>query len=138
MTADHPKLPWETHGARLHWPRDLHLAYVIARMGVARSADVWPLLFGSHPAGKIGVARLQRLGLLRMFPRAHPSAHGWYGLIPEAATWVAEAMGCAESELRIVHGISRMNLSAVRDRNRFWVSVVLGCRRQVGTCYEAG
>lgn len=128
----HPKLPWETAGVRLHWPRDGHAAYVVGRMGVVRSVDVWPLLYGSHGAGKIGFARLQRLGLLRMFPRAHLSEHAWYGLVPEAASWLAEAMGCEESELRIVYGVSRMNLSAVRDRNRFWAGVVLACRSREG------
>lgn len=132
MTDEHPKLPWDVSGVRLHWPRDAHLAYVVSRMSVARSADVWPLLYGSHGAGKIGFARLQKLSLLRVFPRANLAAHAWYGLVPEAASWVAETMGCDEGELRVVHGISRMNLSAVRDRNRFWVSAVLACRLREG------
>lgn len=132
MTDERPKLSWETPGVRLHLPRDVHAAYVVGRMGVVRSADVWPLLYGSHGAGKIGFARLQRLGLLRMFPRPHLSEHAWYGLVPEAASWVAEAMGCEASELRIVYGVSRMNLPAVRDRNRFWASVVLACRARQG------
>lgn len=132
MTEGAPKLPWDVKGARLHWPRDAHLAYVVSRMGVARSVDVWPLLYGSHGAGKMGFARLQKLSLLRVFPRANLAAHAWYGLVPEAAPWVAEAMGCDEGELRVVHGISRMNLGAVRDRNRFWVSAVLACRARAG------
>jgi hypothetical protein len=122
------RLPWATPGARLHLPRDLHLAYIIGRMGVACSADVWPLLFGSRVAAKIGFARLQRLGLLRLFPRRNPSELGWYGLVPDAAPWVAEAMGCDDVELRVVHGVARMNLQAVRARNRLWVSVVQACR----------
>lgn len=132
MTERAPKLPWDAKGVRLHWPRDAHLAYVVSRMGVARSVDVWPLLYGSHGAGKMGFARAQKLSLLRLFPRANLSEHAWYGLVPEAASWVAEAMGCEESELRVVHGVSRMNLSAVRDRNRFWVSAVLACRAREG------
>lgn len=132
MTESAPKLPWDVKGVRLHWPRDAHLVYVVSRMGIARSVDVWPLLYGSHGAGKMGFARLQRLSLLRMFPRANLAEHAWYGLVPEAAPWVAEAMGCDEDELRVVHGISRMNLGAVRDRNRFWVSAVLACRARAG------
>lgn len=132
MTDVPPCLPWETAGVRLHWPRDGHAAYLVGRMGVVRSVDVWPLLYGSHGAGKIGFARLQRLGLLRMFPRENLAAHAFYGLVPQAAPWLAEAIGCEEEELRVVHGISRMNLSAVRDRNRFWTSVVLACRARSG------
>lgn len=132
LTEGTPQLPWAAPGARLHWPRDGHLAYLVGRMGVVRSVDVWPVLYGSHSAGKIGFARLQRLGLLRGFERTNLAAHAWYGLAPQAVTWVAQAMGCAERELRVVHGIARMNLAMVRDRNRLWVSVVLACRSQSG------
>lgn len=128
-----PRLPWSTDGARLHLPRDLHAAYIIGRMGVATSADIWPVLWGSHGAGKFGFARLQRLGLVRMFPRRSPSELGWFGLAPQAAPWVADAMGCPEAELRIVHGVSRMNLGALRQRNRLWVSLVLASRASQGT-----
>lgn len=123
-----PSLPWTPEGARLHLPRDLHLAYIVGRMGVATSHDLWPLLYGSFGAGKFGFARLQRLGLLRMFPRKSPSEIGWFGLAKDAASWVAESMGCEEQELRVVQGIARANLSAVRQRNRLWVSIVLACR----------
>ncbi len=130
--AEKPRLPWSTTGARLHWPRDGHLAYVVGRMGVARSVDIAPLLYGSPGACRIGFARLQRLGLLRMFPRANLAEHGWYGLSQEASAWVAEAMGCEDHELRVVHGVSRMNLGAVRDRNRLWVSAVMASRATEG------
>ncbi|MDB4954443.1 MAG: Replication-relaxation [Myxococcales bacterium] len=121
------KLPWPTTGARLHAPRDPHLAYAVGRMAIATSADTWPLFFGSHSAGKTAYARLQRLGLLRSFPRS-PSEHAWYALTSEAAPWVAEVLNCDASELRTVQGISRLNLNAVRARNRLWVSTVVACR----------
>lgn len=131
-TGSLPRLPWSTGGARLHLPRDLHAAYIVGRMGAAASADVWPVLWGSHGAGKFGFARLQRLGLVRMFPRRSASELGWFGLAPQAASWVADEMGCPEAELRVVHGVSRMNLAALRQRNRLWVSLVLASRASQG------
>lgn len=122
------RLPWKPEGARLHLPRDVHAAYVVGRMGAATSYDLWPLLYGSHAAGKFGFARLQRLGLLRMFPRRSPSELGWFSVTAAAAPWVADAMGCDEREIRVVHGVARANLAAVRQRNRLWVSTVLACR----------
>lgn len=115
-------------GARLHLPRDLHVAYVIGRMGTATSLDVWPLFYGSPHTARFGFLRLQRLGVLRMFPRKEPTHPGWFTLTAEARPWVAEAMNCDESELRVVSGIARTNLAAVRGRNRLWVSLVLSCR----------
>jgi Replication-relaxation len=122
------KLPWRVEGARLHLPRDPHLAYIVGRMALATSMDTWPLLFDSRSAGKMGFARLQKLGLLRSFARPSQSDVAWYALAPDAAPWVADAMDCDLSDLRTVHGIARTNLIAVRARNRLWVATALTCR----------
>lgn len=126
-------LPWETRGARLHLPRDRDLAYVLGRMGIATSQDVAPLFFGSVHTARFAFLRLQKLGLLESFPRKSATDPAWFTLSRDAAPWVAEAMGCDESELRTVSGITRANLSAVRARNRLWVSLVLACRAAPGT-----
>lgn len=128
------RLPWETRGVRLHLPRDLHIAYMVGRMGVATSAHVGPLFYGSHNTARVGFHRLAKLGLLRVFERSDPSKPSWYGLAPVAAAWVIEGMECDDTEVRVVSGIRRMNLSMVDSRNRLWVSAVLAARASEGRC----
>jgi hypothetical protein len=117
-----------TPGARLHMPRDLHIAYTIGRMGVATAAHIGPLFYSSPNTARVGCARLLKLGLLRTFERPDVSRPAWYALASEASGWVAEQIDCEEQDLRSVTGIRRMNLEAVAMRNRFWVSVALACR----------
>ena len=123
------RLPWLTKFARLSMPRDLSHCYVLGRMGVATSLDIWPLLWDSRRSARAGSLRLEKLKLIRKFPRHDPSHPAWYSLASKrAAEWVASEMECDTSELRVVSGIRRMNLEAVRVRNRLWVSLVLACR----------
>lgn len=126
------RLPWETRGARLQLPRDLRISYLVGRMGVATPYDLWPLFWGSLHTARIGFRRLVRLGLLRTFARAEVSHPAWYSLTARGAAWVGTEFGCDEQELRLVTGVGRVNLGAVRVRNRLWVSVVLACRATPG------
>ena len=121
-------LPWDTEGARLEMPRDLQVAYVVGRMGLATSLDIWPLFWNSRRAARTTFLRLQKLGLIRTFPRCDPSRPAWYALAPRAVELVASEMECDPRELRTVSGIRRLNKAAICGRNRFWVSLVLGCR----------
>lgn len=121
-------LPWKTSGTRLHLPRDLDVTYVVGRMGAVTSIDLWPLFYGSRTAGRYGLARLVALGLLRTFPRGEPSRPAWFSLTHEGKAWVVDATDCDEAELRIISGISRINLDALSTRNRLWASIVLACR----------
>jgi len=125
--------PWTAPGARLHLPRDLHIAYVLGRMALATSLDTYPLWYGSPVTARLGFHRLVKLGILTMFPRAEATHPGWFTLARDAAPWVAEAMDCEETEFRVVSGIARANLLAVRARNRLWVSLVTSCRGTEGT-----
>lgn len=120
--------PWRAPGARLHLPRDRDIAYVVGRMGVATSIDLAPLFYGSLNTARYGFLRLTKLGLLKRFERAEVSHPAWFALTEEARDWVADEMGCEASDLRVVQGTGRMNLEAVRARNRLWVSLVLACR----------
>ncbi len=127
------RLPWAVRGARLHEPRDLHIAYVVGRMGVATSIDTWPLWYGSPHTARMGFHRLVVLGLLRAFPRPEVSHPAWFTLHPDARSWVADRMDCDEDDLRVTSGIARANLQAVRARNRLWVATVMACRRSAET-----
>lgn len=123
-----PVTHWRAKGVRLHLPRDRDIAYVVGRMGTATSQDLAPLFYGSANTARFGFLRLVRLGLLKQFPRPDVSRPAWFALTPDAREWVADEIGCEPSALRVVHGVGRMNLSAVRSRNRLWVSLVLACR----------
>ena len=117
-------------GARLTLPRDLQVAYTVGRMGAVTVADVGPLFFGAACSARWGFGRLTKLGLLRSFPRRDPSQPKWYSLTETGLAWVSEQAEVEESELRRYAGLARMNLAALRARNRFWASVILACRRQ--------
>lgn len=125
-------LPWTVRGARLHLPRDLDVAYSIGRMGAVTAYDVWPLHYGSVHTARTGLARLLKLGLVRTFERKDPSNPAWYSLTAHGATWVRDEVGCDDDELHLVGGIARMNLEALRVRNRFWSSLVVACRNAPG------
>lgn len=125
-------LPWEVCGARLHMPRDLHVAYACGRMAIATAAHIAPLFYGSPTTARVGCARLLKLGLLRTFPRDDLTKPAWYSLASEAVEWVAEQMECEPAELRPVSGIRRVNTVAVEMRNRLWTSAVVAARATSG------
>lgn len=123
------RLPWRVSGARLHLPRDLDVSHAVGRMGVVTPYDLWPLFWGSINTARVGFGRLLKLGLLRTFERDDLSHPAWYSLTEEGAAWVVEEIDCEAEELRVVGGIRRANLAAIRTRNRSWVSIVLACRK---------
>lgn len=123
---------WEVRGARLHMPRDLHIAYACGRMAIATAAHIAPLFYGSPTTARVGCARLLKLGLLRTFPRDDLTKPAWYSLASAAVEWVAEQMECEPAELRTVSGIQRVNKAAVDLRNSLWSSSVTAARATGG------
>jgi len=45
--------PWTAPGARLHLPRDLHIAYVHGRMALTTSLDTYPLWYDSPVTARL-------------------------------------------------------------------------------------
>ena len=122
------KLPWSVSGVRLQ-PRDVSAGYLFGRLGAATPYDIWPALYGSLTAGRWGALRLERLGILRAFPRTDPTRPSWYGLSERGHRWLVQEIGCPEDELRLVSGLlRRANLAAWSQRNRLWASLIVASR----------
>lgn len=125
-------LPWRSPGARLQLPRDLHTAYLYGRLGAATPYDVWQPLYGSLTAARWGALRLERLGILRTFPRTDLTRPFWYGLTERGHGWVVAQANCPPEELRLVAGLKRANLPAWAQRNRLWSSLIVSCKNHTG------
>lgn len=121
-------LPWQSTGARLQLPRDLNAAYLYGRLGAATPYDVWQPLYGSLTAARWGALRLERLGILRTFPRTDLTRPFWYGLTERGHGWVVAEVNCPPEELRLVSGLKRANLPAWAQRNRLWSSLIVSCK----------
>lgn len=121
-------LPWSVSGVRLQ-QRDISAGYLFGRLGAATPYDVWPALYGSLTAGRWGALRLERLGILRAFPRTDPTRPSWYGLTERGHRWLVQEIGCPADELRLVSGLlRRANLAAWSQRNRLWSSLIVSSR----------
>jgi hypothetical protein len=101
-------------------------------MGAVTLMSIWELFYGSPHTARRGIARLQKLGLVRSFPRAAVSFPSWYALTRAGHEWLADETKCEPGELRVVSSINRMNLVALQERNRFWASLMLAVRKHPG------
>lgn len=119
----------ELPGARLQLPRDLRFLYALGRMGASTLEPLWKLNYGSPHTQRGGIRRLEKLGLVRSFPRIAPSLPKWWALTRRGYEWVIEQTGCEENELRWVTGLGRVNLAALHARNHAWSSIILATRQ---------
>lgn len=118
----------ETSGVRLHPSTDIPRLYLIARFGVTVVASIAPISWGSPNTARCCMRRLERLRLVRSFPRNSPAEKKWWALTRQGYELVLEATGCAEGEVRYVSGIRRLNLRALAQRNDLWASCILAAR----------